>query len=126
VNFIARINPDQLSVAIMTPFPGTPIHAMAVRGEGGYRLMQKGWGSYDKYSSGVLELDGISLGRLKFYQIWCYANLYLKNRRFADAARLVRSHRTLAVEMLSGWVRQTFRERAARLFGAPAATAGRA
>jgi anaerobic magnesium-protoporphyrin IX monomethyl ester cyclase len=122
VDFIARLNPDQLSVAIMTPFPGTPIHAMAARGEGGYRLMQKGWGSYDKYSSGVLELDGISLGRLKFYQIWAYVNLYLKNRRLGDAVRLVASHRTLAVEMVLGWVRQTLRERSARLRGAPATT----
>jgi anaerobic magnesium-protoporphyrin IX monomethyl ester cyclase len=126
VSFIARINPDQLSVAIMTPFPGTPIHEMAAKGEGGYRLMQKGWGSYDKYSSGVLELDGISLGKLKFYQIWCYLNLYLRNRRFGDFVRLAGSHRTLAVEMLSGWVRQTLREWAGRLRGAPAATPGHA
>jgi len=121
VDFIAKINPDQLSVAIMTPFPGTPIHDMAVRGEGGYRLMRKGWESYDKYSSGVLELEGISLGRLKFYQIWCYVKLYLQNRRFADAVGLVSSHRTLAVEMLSGWVRQTAREWAHRILHVPAA-----
>jgi anaerobic magnesium-protoporphyrin IX monomethyl ester cyclase len=127
VDFIARINPDQLSVAIMTPFPGTPIHAMAVRGEGGYRLMQKGWGSYDKYSSGVLELDGISLGRLKFYQIWAYVNLYLKNRRLGDALRLVASHRSMAVEMVLGWMRQILRERTARLRGgAPTPTPGHA
>jgi anaerobic magnesium-protoporphyrin IX monomethyl ester cyclase len=121
VRFIARINPDQLSVAIMTPFPGTPIHAMAAKGEGGYRLMRKGWESYDKYSSGVLELDGISLGTLKFYQIWCYVNLYLRNRRLGDFARLAGSHRTLAVEMLAGWVRQAVREWAGRLRAVPAA-----
>ena len=65
VDFIARINPDQLSVSIMTPFPGTPIHEMAVRGEHGYRLLSGGWEDFDKYSSGVLELDTVSLGALE-------------------------------------------------------------
>ena len=72
IDFIAKINPDQLSVSIMTPFPGTPIHEMAVRGEGGYRLLSGGWEDFDKYSSGVLELETVSLGRLKRYQIACY------------------------------------------------------
>jgi anaerobic magnesium-protoporphyrin IX monomethyl ester cyclase len=124
VSFIARINPDFLSVAIMTPFPGTPIHDMAVRGDGGYRLMRKGWESYDKYSSGVLELDGISLGQLKFYQMWCYANMYLRNRRLPELLRLLVSHRTLAAEMLWGFVRQRAQEWASRLRPHPSATAG--
>ena len=41
IDFIAKINPHQLSVSIMTPFPGTPIHEMALRGEGGYRLPRR-------------------------------------------------------------------------------------
>jgi radical SAM superfamily enzyme YgiQ (UPF0313 family) len=120
VNFIARINPDQLSVSIMTPFPGTPIHDMAVRGEGGYRLMQKGWGSYDKYSSGVLELEGISLGQLKFYQMWCYANMFVRNGRVRDLMGLLMSHHRLAGEMMSGFVRQRAREWGGRLRARPA------
>ena len=70
----------------MTPFPGTPIHEMALRGEGGYRLLSGGWEDFDKYSSGVLELENVSLGQLKRYQLRCYANLYLRNRRFRDLA----------------------------------------
>ena len=73
MRFIAKTNPDKLSVSIMTPFPGTPIHEMALRGEGGYRLLSGGWEDFDKYSSGVLELETISLGQLKRYQIACYA-----------------------------------------------------
>ena len=124
VDFIAKINPDLLSVAVMTPFPGTPIHEMAVRGEGGYRLMQKGWGSYDKYSSGVLELDDLSLSQLKFYQMWCYANLYIKNGRLAELGKLVVSHRALAAEMAWGFVRQRSTEWKARLRGRPAVAPG--
>jgi len=116
INFIARINPHQLSVSIMTPFPGTPIHEMAVRGEGGYRLLSGGWEDFDKYSSGVLELKTVSLGQLKRYQIKCYMNLYVRNRRFVELVRLVVSHRAVGWEMLRsaiartalehGWTRQ--------------------
>lgn len=110
VRFISRINPDQLSVAVMTPFPGTPIHEMAVRGEGGYRFVHTGWENYDKYTSGVLELENVSLGQLKMYQIWCYLRMYLGNYRFGDALRLAGSHGALALEMIAGVVRQRFAE----------------
>ena len=100
IDFIAKINPNQLSVSIMTPFPGTPIHEMALRGEGGYRLLSGGWEDFDKYSSGVLELETVSLGQLKRYQIGCYANLYLRNRRFRELSKLVVSNRAVGWEML--------------------------
>jgi anaerobic magnesium-protoporphyrin IX monomethyl ester cyclase len=110
INFIAKINPDTLSVSIMTPFPGTPIHEMALRGEGGYRLLSGGWEDFDKYSSGVLELETISLGQLKRYQLACYLNLYVRNRRFAELARLIVSHRAVGWELVRSTVGRTARE----------------
>jgi anaerobic magnesium-protoporphyrin IX monomethyl ester cyclase len=110
VSFIAKINPDTLSVSIMTPFPGTPIHEMALRGQGGYRLLSGGWEDFDKYSSGVLELETISLGQLKRYQLACYLNLYVRNRRFAELARLVVSHRAIAIELLRSAAGRSLRE----------------
>jgi anaerobic magnesium-protoporphyrin IX monomethyl ester cyclase len=107
INFIAKINPHQLSVSIMTPFPGTPIHEMAVRGEGGYRLLSGGWEDFDKYSSGVLELETVSLGRLKRYQIECYINLYVRNRRFRELGRLAVANRAVGWEMLSSAIGRT-------------------
>jgi anaerobic magnesium-protoporphyrin IX monomethyl ester cyclase len=123
MRFIAKTNPDKLSVSIMTPFPGTPIHEMALRGEGGYRLLSGGWEDFDKYSSGVLELETISLGQLKRYQIACYVNLYARNRRFAELGRLVVSHRAVGLEMLRSAVGRTARETLDRVTGrrAPAA-----
>jgi radical SAM superfamily enzyme YgiQ (UPF0313 family) len=123
MNFIARINPDTLSVSIMTPFPGTPIHEMALRGEGGYRMLSGGWEDFDKYSSGVLELDTITLGQLKRYQIACYLNLYLRNRRLAEFIRLIVSHRAVGWEMLRSAARRTAGETLARGSGRRA-TAG--
>jgi anaerobic magnesium-protoporphyrin IX monomethyl ester cyclase len=107
MGFITKINPHQLSVSIMTPFPGTPIHEMALRGEGGYRLLSGGWEDFDKYSSGVLELETVSLGQLKRYQIACYFNLYARNRRFRELARLVVDNRAVGWEMLRSAIGRT-------------------
>ena len=119
IDFIAKINPHQLSVSIMTPFPGTPIHEMALRGEGGYRLLSGGWEDFDKYSSGVLELDTVSLGQLKRYQIACYFNLYVRNRRFLELARLVVGNRAVGWEMLHSAVGRTAQELSASLRPSP-------
>jgi anaerobic magnesium-protoporphyrin IX monomethyl ester cyclase len=115
IDFIAKINPHQLSVSIMTPFPGTPIHDMALRGEGGYRLLAGGWEDFDKYSSGVLELESVSLGQLKRYQIACYVNLYARNRRFLELARLAVSHRAVGWELVRSAIGRTALESARRI-----------
>jgi anaerobic magnesium-protoporphyrin IX monomethyl ester cyclase len=114
VDFIAKINPHQLSVSIMTPFPGTPIHELALRGEGGYRLLSGGWEDFDKYSSGVLELETVSLGQLKRYQLKCYANLYVRNRRFGELTRLVVGNRAVGWEMLRSAASRSVLETARR------------
>jgi anaerobic magnesium-protoporphyrin IX monomethyl ester cyclase len=119
VSFISKINPDQLSVSIMTPFPGTPIHEMAIRGQGGYRMLSGGWEDFDKSSSGVLELETISLGQLKRYQLACYLNLYVRNRRFVDLARLIVSHRAVGFELLRSAVGRTAREGVQRMLRRP-------
>ena len=99
----------------MTPFPGTPIHEMALRGEGGYRLLSGGWEDFDKYSSGVLELETVSLGQLKRYQIGCYVNLYARNRRVLELARLVVANRAVGSEMLRSATARTVLEAVRRV-----------
>ena len=99
----------------MTPFPGTPIHEMALRGEGGYRMLSGGWEDFDKYSSGVLELETVSLGQLKRHQIECYINLYVRNRRFRELGRLAVTNRAVGWEMLSSAVGRTALETRRRL-----------
>lgn len=106
--FITRLSPDKLSVAVMTPYPGTPIYDMAVRGEGGYRLLSRDWGSFDKYASGALELEHARLWQLKTYQLWCYLRMYLWNGRIPELLRYVGSNagevfkmaRSLAVSLV--------------------------
>ena len=103
--FITRLNPDRLSVSLMTPFPGTPIFDMAIRGEGGYRLLSRDWANFDKYGNNVLELETVSLTQLKFFQLWCYARLYLWNRRFGDMLRLALGNRGVVAQLLTQLLR---------------------
>jgi radical SAM superfamily enzyme YgiQ (UPF0313 family) len=107
VNLISRLNPDQLSVSIMTPYPGTPIFDMAMKGEGGYRLLSQDWTSFDKYSGASLELEGISIVRLKMIQIWCYLRLYISNGRMKDLLSFTLKYRALALQSVSGILRQS-------------------
>jgi hypothetical protein len=88
---------------------------MALRGEGGYRLLSGGWEDFDKYSSGVFELETVSLGQLKRYQIACYVNLYVRNRRFRELARLVVANRAVGWEMARSASRRTAEEAGRRL-----------
>ena len=110
VRFITKLNPRQLSVSIMTPFPGTPIHAMAMKGEGGYRVLTEDWSAFDKYSTGALELVELPLHQLKMLQLLCYLSLYVRNGRIIELFNLIVSHRALAVQLALGPVR-SFRSR---------------
>ena len=69
IDFIARINPHQLSVSIMTPFPGTPIHEMALRGEGGYRLLSGAGRTLTSTRAASSSSRRSASGQLKRYQI---------------------------------------------------------
>ena len=44
------------------------------------------------------------------YQIACYVNLYVRNRRFRELARLVAGHRAVGWEMLQSAARRTVLE----------------
>jgi radical SAM superfamily enzyme YgiQ (UPF0313 family) len=100
--FIARVNPDRLSVAIMTPYPGTPIFDMAIRGEGNYRMLSDDWGAFDRFSNGALELEDVPLSQIKLMQLYCYLNLYFRNGRVIDFSVLAARHFVLVLAMLRG------------------------
>lgn len=109
VHLISCLNPDRLSVAIMTPYPGTPIYEMATSGKGGYRLLSTEWKSFDKYMGAALELETASLTRLKWIQIWCYLRLYLTNHRFLDLLRILLSQRVIAFGLANNFIKQIFK-----------------
>jgi hypothetical protein len=63
----------------------------------------------------VLELETVSLGQLKRHQLACYANLYVRNRRLLELARLVVGNRAVGWEMLRSAASRTMLEAVRRV-----------
>jgi radical SAM superfamily enzyme YgiQ (UPF0313 family) len=93
IDFAAKLNPTTLAVGIMTPYPGTKIYEMALRGEGGYRLLTKDWSKYDKYGGNALELEGLPLQELEKWQRRALLYFYLRNYRFLDLFNFIIKYR---------------------------------
>ena len=87
IDLMAELNTDVAAVGLMVPYPGTVIHAMAERGEGGYRLLTDDWAEYDKYGGRALEIDGLPWERLARLQRSALVNFYMKNLGLVDLAR---------------------------------------
>ncbi|MBC8413734.1 radical SAM protein [bacterium] len=96
INFIAKLNPDIVSLGIMVPHPGTKVYEMAVKGEGGYKLTSKNWRDYVKFGGGGLELETLSRHEMEKLQAKAYIYLYLKNFRIMEFFSYALDHRKQA------------------------------
>ncbi|MBI4595893.1 MAG: B12-binding domain-containing radical SAM protein [Candidatus Tectomicrobia bacterium] len=93
IRLAAELNTDTLGVGIMVPYPGTRIYDMAVKGEGGYRLLTENWAEYDLYGGEALELGQLTAGELAKWQKYCFIYFYLRNFRFLDLIKFVFKYR---------------------------------
>jgi anaerobic magnesium-protoporphyrin IX monomethyl ester cyclase len=107
INFASKLNPDIVQLGIMVPYPGTEIREMALRGEGGYRILSEDWSEYNKQLGNAAELKDLSRSDLEKLQLVGYLRLFIYNRRYRD----------LLVFVLSFWregfsfLRNSFRKR---------------
>ncbi|KPK36913.1 MAG: hypothetical protein AMK70_00545 [Nitrospira bacterium SG8_35_1] len=97
VNFLVKLNPDNISIGIMVPIPGTKIYDMARKGEGNYLLTSSDWREFVKFGGGGLEFTGISRHKLEIMQAKAYLKLYLKNYRIIDFIAYAYEHRRQAL-----------------------------
>ncbi len=93
INLAAELNTDTIAVGLMVPYPGTKIYEMALRGEGGYRLLTEDWSQYDKYGGKALEVGKLTFKRLSYWQAWAMVYFYLRNFRFLDLAKFFVQYR---------------------------------
>ncbi len=100
INFAVKLNPSKLSVALIVPYPGTDIYQWALEGKNGYRLLSKDFRQFDKYLGASLELDSISFAVLRKMQMQMYFEVYLRNFRFGELAKLLYGKRSLFVSYL--------------------------
>jgi len=107
IDFAAKLNPDIIQLGIMVPYPGTEVRAMALKQEGGYRLLSNDWKEYNKQLGNALELDTLSRADLERIQLIGYLRLFIFNRRFTDLFKFIFNFRK---EMIS-YLRNIFRRR---------------
>ena len=87
VNLAVSLNTSTIAMGIMVPYPGTRVYDLAVKGEGGYRLLSRNWADYDKYGGRALEIDGLPYEDMERLQQKAILQLYLKNHRYLDAVK---------------------------------------
>lgn len=104
VDLAVELNTDTIAVGLMVPYPGTRIFDMAVRGEGGYRLLAQDWSEYDKYCSKALEIEGLPHKELVKWQRRALIKLYLRNFRFLDALKFFWQRRNAFVFVFKKWI----------------------
>jgi len=106
IEFAVHLNPEQPTVGVMVPYPGTEVAAMAARGEGGYRLLSTDWNDYSKQIGNALAFENLSRRQLEMLQMLAYVKVFVGNRRWKDLTRFAWKYRRegLAVvrKILSG------------------------
>ncbi len=93
IELAVRLNPDRLSVAIIVAYPGCDIYDWASAGSHGYHLLSRDWENFDKYLSPSVELEDLPYPLMRRLQVRMYVEMYLRNMRLGDLARLLWKNR---------------------------------
>ncbi len=104
VDLAVELNTGTIAVGLMVPYPGTSIYDMALRGEGGYRLLSEDWSEYDKYGGRVLEVEDLPYEELVRWQRRVYINLYLRNFRLVEALGFFWEKRRVFRFLFEKWI----------------------
>jgi len=123
INFLARANPQRGIISVMAPYPGTPIWRMALKGEGGYRLVSPDgtpftskkplaeiWRGCHKHFGGALEFENFSRNELRVLSIYGYVKLYLFNYRFIDFMKFCWQYKVEGVTSLKVTITNSLRK----------------
>lgn len=84
IDLTVKLNPDEIAVGVMTPWPGTEVYELAVKKEEGFELITNDYKKYDKYFGEAMVNRNISLKELNSFRNEIYLRLYLQNRRYKD------------------------------------------
>jgi radical SAM superfamily enzyme YgiQ (UPF0313 family) len=84
VKMIRELNTDDVIIGIMTPWPGTMVYELAEENMGGYSLLHKNYGDYDKHYGNAIKFERFSIRWLEFMRLYSYLNMYIKNKRVPD------------------------------------------
>lgn len=81
IHAAVKLNPFEIGMGIMVPYPGTEIYELAKKNKAGYRLTDVGWDGYDRYGGRAMEFSQFSYRQLLIYQITGYLLFFVLNGR---------------------------------------------
>ena len=108
IKLAAKLNAEEPVFAVMTPYPGTDVAALAARGEAGYRLLSTDWDDYQRQAVGVLRFANLPLWAIGALQLLAYVYVFLRNFRFLDLAGFCWRYRTEGLTILKQIARDVF------------------
>jgi len=84
-----KINPFEMGMGIMVPYPGTEIFTLASENKGGYELTDVDWDGYNRYGSTALKFKNFSNRQLLYYQIIGNLLFYIMNGKFIGLIKYI-------------------------------------
>ncbi|MFH1540009.1 MAG: hypothetical protein ABIH66_13730 [bacterium] len=87
IRFAKSLNAKLASFSNAVPFPGTKMREMGRRGEGGIRLLSSDWTRFERHMTYAMELETVSLRRLKFYHFLAYLLFYFTPGRIVGFSK---------------------------------------
>jgi radical SAM superfamily enzyme YgiQ (UPF0313 family) len=106
IDLTVKLNPDEIFVGVMTPWPGTEVYELAVKKEEGFELITKDYKKYDKYFGEAMINRNISLEELDSLRNKLYLRLYLQNRRYKDFVKFVWTNRRPVIRKTKSLLRR--------------------
>ncbi|MHC4698151.1 MAG: B12-binding domain-containing radical SAM protein [Planctomycetota bacterium] len=116
IDLATRMNSDSVAFGIMTPYPGTEIWEMAIRGQGGYKMLSTNWVDFDKQTGSALELEKLPRRQMERLQLRAYLTVYLRNRRFRELFEAVAINYRRILFILRKMIRPTGKSASASWF----------
>jgi radical SAM superfamily enzyme YgiQ (UPF0313 family) len=97
-----RINPHEIGLGVMVPYPGTEVYDFARDGKHGYRLLTHSWEAYDRYGGKAMEIRGLSRRALILYQVLGYLAFFLLNGKLGGMLNYFRPKLRAVLLVVSG------------------------
>jgi len=91
IRFALEVNPTYAQFLIMTPYPGTEIYDMAMKGEGELVLLSRDWRDFGKVMEIAMELKHVKRAQLLSLQRWAYMRFYLRPTRILRLFEITRT-----------------------------------
>lgn len=97
-----KMNPYEIGMGVMVPYPGTEIYELAKKHQGGYCLNNVDWDAYDRYGGRAMEFDNFTHFQLVIYQVIGYLAFFLLNGKIKGIFRYFSPKIRAAIRVILG------------------------